>query len=175
MTTTDVATDATSTSTSTGTGAGIASTVEPSIEATIEATIEAAGEAAEAHVRVPGTVRAAQVLFLVPLGAFQLVASVVFSITMGLHGAEYLVAAWAILMAAAGVFTGLGLGRGDDRVIRLASGLLAAQAAFGLVKLTVYHESASFVFFAFTVACAVLLILPASRRYLRVRGGSTTW
>ena len=171
MTTTDVATDATSTSTSTststGTGAGIASTVEPSIEA--------AGEAAEAHVRVPGTVRAAQVLFLVPLGAFQLVASVVFSITMGLHGAEYLVAAWAILMAAAGVFTGLGLGRGDDRVIRLASGLLAAQAAFGLVKLTVYHESASFVFFAFTVACAVLLILPASRRYLRVRGGSTTW
>ncbi|OHV28772.1 MULTISPECIES: hypothetical protein [Pseudofrankia] len=137
--------------------------------------VVAAGPAAGARLRVPGTIRAAQALFLVPLGLFQLAASIGFSVTTSLSDAEYLVAGWAMLMAATGVVAGLRLGRGGDKVARLAAGLLAAQTAFGLVKLTVYHESASFVFFAFTAACATLLALPASRRHFLARSGRTTW
>jgi hypothetical protein len=115
--------------------------------------------------RVPRTVRGAQFLLLVPLGAFQLVATIAFSIAMPLSGKDYLPAIWAPIMASACIVTALRLGRGGARVRTAAWVLLAAQTAFSLLKLTVYGESASLVFLALTAACAGLLALPASRRH----------
>jgi hypothetical protein len=114
--------------------------------------------------RVPLAVRGAQALFLVPLGLLQLVAAIVFGVTDDLHGGDYAVGAWAVAMAAAGVVVALRLGRGDARTRRLAFALLAAQTAFALVKLGVYHESASFVFLGIIAAAATLLSRRA--RYL---------
>ncbi|GGM48372.1 hypothetical protein ACFFX1_45175 [Dactylosporangium sucinum] len=116
--------------------------------------------------RVPVAVRIAQFVLLVPLGAFQLVASVAFSLTMPMSGRDYAVAAWAVLMSLACVVTGLRLGRGG-RALRGALGLLAAQTAFSLVKLTVFGESASLVFLAVVAVGAGLLALPASRQHFR--------
>ena len=123
--------------------------------------------------RVPLSVRGAQLMFLVPLGTFQLAASTYFLTTLGVDGPlDVLVGAWAVAMSAAGAVTGLVLGRGRLRTLRVALGLLAAQTAFGTIKLTVYGESASFVFFGFVVVAAALLALPASRRHFRSRVGT---
>lgn len=116
--------------------------------------------------RVPPTVRGAQLLLLVPLGLLQLVASIAFSINLGLHGAgDWTVASWAWVMSAACAGTALRLGRRDAVGLRAALALLAAQAGFSIVKLAVYHESASFVFMAFVVTAAALLVAPPSRRH----------
>ena len=112
--------------------------------------------------RVPPSIRAAQAIFLVPLGALQLVAAIAFSISDGLHGAQYAVAAWAVAMGAAGVVVGLRLGAGGAATRRAAFALLAGQTAFSLVKLTVYGESASFVFLGLTAAAAILLLVRRS-------------
>ncbi|MET7401806.1 hypothetical protein ABZS66_50830 [Dactylosporangium sp. NPDC005572] len=114
--------------------------------------------------RVPIPVRAAQLVLLVPLGAFQLAATVGFSLTTPMSGRDYAVAAWAVLMSLAGIVTGLRLARGG-RAPRAALALLAAQTAFSLVKLTVFDESASLVFLAIVAVCAGLVALPASRRH----------
>ncbi|ADP84724.1 hypothetical protein [Pseudofrankia inefficax] len=129
-------------------------------------TIDAGAPAAIVRPPVPRTVRAAQGLLLVPLGAFQLVASITFSISLGLHGVgEYAVAGWVYAMSSACFAAGLRLGRGGRRRLRAVLGLLVAEVGFSAVKLAVFHESASFVFFAFTAACAALLASPASRRH----------
>jgi hypothetical protein len=107
---------------------------------------------------VPLAVRAAQAIFLVPFGLLQLVAALAFSVADGLHGAQYAVAAWAVAMATASVAVGLRLGSGGAAVRRAAFALIAAQTAFSIVKLTVYGESASFVFLAFGAVAAVLLL-----------------
>jgi len=104
------------------------------------------------------SVRAAQAIFLVPFGLLQLVAALAFSVADGLHGAQYAVAAWAVAIAAAGIAVGLRLGSGGAAVRRAAFALIAGQTAFSLVKLTVYGESASFVFLAFGAVAAVLLL-----------------
>nr|BFE59334.1 hypothetical protein GCM10020063_038600 [Dactylosporangium thailandense] len=115
--------------------------------------------------RVPIAVRGAQLLLLVPLGAFQLVATIAFSIIMPLAGKDYIAAVWAPVMALACIVTALRLGRGSARTLRTALALLAAQTAFGLLKLIAFGESASLVFLAVTALCAGLLALPASRRH----------
>jgi hypothetical protein len=125
--------------------------------------LAAAAAAVPRRRSVTPAVRAAQAIFLVPLGLLQLVASIAFSTADGLHGAQYALAAWAAAMGAAGVGVGLLLGTGRPGVRRLAVALLPAQAAFSLVKLTVYHESASFLFLGF-VAAAALLLLAARER-----------
>jgi hypothetical protein len=115
--------------------------------------------------RVPAAVRGAQLLLLVPLGAFQFVATITFSIMMPLAGKDYIAAIWAPIMAAACVVTALRLGRGSARTLHTALALLAAQTAFGLLKLIAFGESASLVFLAVTAVCAGLLALPVSRRH----------
>jgi hypothetical protein len=116
--------------------------------------------------RVPLAVRGAQALLLLPLGLVQLVATIAFSISLGLHGAgDWSVAIWCPIMASACITTGVQLGRRRPVLLRVTLGLLAAQAAFSTVKLAVYHEAASLVFFAFIAAAAALLALPASRRH----------
>jgi hypothetical protein len=115
---------------------------------------------------VPGTIRVAQAVLLLPLGLVQLLATIVFSITEGLHGAgDYVVAVWAPVMATCCIASGLLLRRGRRTVLTAALGLLAAQAGFSIVKLAVYHESASLVFLAVIAIGAGLLVLPASRRH----------
>jgi len=117
--------------------------------------------------RMPATVRGAQLLMLVPLGAFQLVATIAFSMAMPLSGKDYLPAIWAPIMATAGIVTALRLGRGTAVLRRVALALLVAQTAFSLLKLLAFGESASLVFLAITAACAGLLALPASRRHFQ--------
>jgi hypothetical protein len=121
---------------------------------------------ADTTYRVPLSVRGAQAVLLVPLGLVQLVATVFFSITMGWHGlGDTLVGSWAPVMACCCVAVALRLGRRRAALLRAALGLLAAQAAFSVVKLVAYHESASLVFFALIATGAGLLALPASRRH----------
>ncbi len=116
--------------------------------------------------RVPAAVRGAQALLLLPLGALQFVAAAAFLIADGVHGAgDCAVAAWVLLMAPCSVAIAIRLGR-RRATLRTALLLLAAESAFSAVKLTVYHESASLVFFGFIAACAGLLVLPTSRRHL---------
>lgn len=116
--------------------------------------------------RVPVAVRGAQALLLLPLGALQFVAASAFLIADGAHGArDWFVAAWVLLMAPTCVVMALRLGRRRAGSLRAALALLTAESAFSAVKLTVYHESAALVFFAFIAACAALLVLPSSRRH----------
>ncbi|MEV4511760.1 hypothetical protein AB0K00_22650 [Dactylosporangium sp. NPDC049525] len=117
--------------------------------------------------RVPIAVRGAQLLLLVPLGAFQLVATIVFSIITPLSGKDYIAAVWAPVMALACIVTALRLGRGSARTVRTVLVLLGAQTAFGLLKLIAFGESAALVFLAVTAVCAGLVALPASRRHFR--------
>ncbi len=124
-------------------------------------------ESTTARRKMPASVRGAQLLMLVPLGAFQLVATIVFSIAMPLSGKDYLPAVWAPIMATACIVTALRLGRGTAVLLRVALALLAAQTAFSLLKLLAFGESASLIFLAITAACAGLLALPASRRHFQ--------
>ncbi|WP_433618665.1 hypothetical protein ACQP2P_21850 [Dactylosporangium sp. CA-139114] len=117
--------------------------------------------------RVPIAVRGAQLLLLLPLGAFQLVATIVFSIITPLAGKDYIAVVWAPVMALGCIVTALRLGRGPAWALRTALALLAAQTAFSLLKLIAFDESASLVFLAVTVVCAGLLALPASRRHFQ--------
>jgi len=119
--------------------------------------------------RVPRSVRWAQALLLIPLGLVQLVAAVTFTIV--LHPTaigDLAVAAWAVTMSSACAVVALRLGRPGPVAFRIAMGLLAAQAAFSVVKLTVYGEPESLVFMGLTIATAVLLLLPAARRHFGV-------
>lgn len=113
--------------------------------------------------RVPRSTRAAQVLLLLPLGLAQLAAAVTFTIVLRPTAlGDLAVAAWAIVMSSACAVVAVRLGR-SAVAARLALGLLVAQAAFSVVKLTVYREPESLVFMTITVGAA-LLLLPAVRR-----------
>jgi hypothetical protein len=115
---------------------------------------------------VPGTVRGAQALMLLPLGVLQLVAAIAFSISEGWHGPrDVIVALWVLVMAPTCIVVATRLGRPQRSVLTAALALLACQTGFALVKLTCYHESASLVFFGFIAVTAGLLALPASRRH----------
>lgn len=123
--------------------------------------------------RTPWARRGAQLLLVVPLGGFQLVASIVFTFTDGVKTPwQALVVAWAWSMSVACIAIGTRLGRGT-RLHRLAAAALAAQLAFCAIKLTVYHESASFVFGGIVLAAAALLALSRPRpRPLRGLGNA---
>jgi hypothetical protein len=118
-----------------------------------------AAPAAALAPRIPRTLRAAQLLLAVPLGIFQLAASVVFTVTLGVDTPWQVgVVAWAWTMSAACAVVAFRLAR-DGRARRAAFALLALQLGFSFVKLTVYHESASFVFAGVALAAAALLAL----------------
>lgn len=92
--------------------------------------------------------RVAQILLGIPLGVFQLAAVVFFTATdRTIAGADWLVVVWGIAMSSACAALAIRIYH-NERARRIAFALLAAQAIFSVVKLTVYHESASFVFLA---------------------------
>ena len=106
--------------------------------------------------RVAG--RVAQFLLGIPLGLFQLAAVVGFSIsTKTMARADWLVAVWGVPMATASALAALRV-YDSARARQIAFALLAAQALFSLVKLVVFHESASFVFLAIIAVTAAALV-----------------
>src|SRR4051812_14117227 len=107
--------------------------------------------------RVPLSLRGAQALLFGPLGALQVVAPIVFLSTLHSTSWGKLVGAWAIAMGATGILTAVRLPRQDRTTDRLALAVLASQVAFASVKLTVYHESASLVFFGLTGLTGLLI------------------
>ena len=101
--------------------------------------------------------RTAQFLLGIPLGLFQLGAVIVFTATdPTIAGADWIVVAWGLAMSATCALLAVRIYR-SARARRIAFTLLAAQALFSVVKLTVYHESASFVFLAVIAATAAAL------------------
>jgi hypothetical protein len=92
--------------------------------------------------------RGAQALLLLPLGALQLLAVLVFSVRGDLSTAGYLVAAWAASMAIAGIALSLVLAWRTERIRSAVHVLLLCQVAFAALKLTVYGEPAGLVFLA---------------------------
>ena len=91
--------------------------------------------------------------------------SIYFSVVdppQAVHGADWLVAAWAFANGIAALFLAVRLRADDAGLLRAARALIAVHAAFGLVKLFVYAESASFTFLAIDVALAVLLTRPGT-------------
>ena len=101
--------------------------------------------------------RVAQFLLGVPLGLFQLAAVLGFTF----NGAvvtlqDWLVAAWGAAMSATCAVLALRVYR-SARARRIAFVLLGVQLLLGLVKLFVYHESASFVFGAITAVTLATL------------------
>jgi len=106
--------------------------------------------------RVAG--RTAQFLLGIPLGLFQLAAVIGFTITETITGAHWLVVVWGVAMSTACAVLSLRVYRSTG-ARRIAFALLGAQALFSLVKLTIFHESASLVFFiiiALTTGCLVV-------------------
>ena len=103
--------------------------------------------------------RVAQFLLGIPLGLFQLAAVLMFTFNGTVVTLQdWLVAAWGAAMSATCAVLALRVYR-SARARRIAFVLLGVQLAFGLVKLFVYHESASFVFGAITaVALATLVV-----------------
>jgi hypothetical protein len=98
--------------------------------------------------RIWPALRSAQALLLLPLGALQLLAVLVFGVTGDLSATGYLVAAWAAAMAVAGIALGLVLPWRTERIREAVRVLLLAQVAFAALKLTVYGEPAALVFLA---------------------------
>jgi hypothetical protein len=117
---------------------------------------------AEADQRLPGVRRSvagrtAQFLLGIPLGLFQLAAVIGFTITdPTIHRGDWLVVVWGLVMSTTCAALALRIYRSAG-ARRAAFAVLAAQALFSLVKLVVYHESASFVFFAIIVVTTAAL------------------
>ena len=108
----------------------------------------------------PSTVagRTAQFLLGIPLGLFQLGAVIVFTWTdPTIVGGDWFVVGWGLVMSSACAVAAAFIYR-SARARRVAFALLGAQAVFSVVKLTVYHESASFVFLAVIAATAIALV-----------------
>jgi|1186.fasta_scaffold669931_2 hypothetical protein len=119
--------------------------------------------------RVPRAVRAAQLVMVGPLGLLVGVAATAFTASSLSTMApwEFAISAWAIALAVVNVTAGLRLGRGSAAARRALLVSIGAQIAFGVVKLTVYHESASFVFAALDAVALVLLTRPSVRRFAK--------
>ena len=103
--------------------------------------------------------RVAQFLLGIPLGLFQLTAVLVFTfngtvVTLR----DWLVAGWGAAMSATCAVLALFVYR-RARARRIAFVLLGVQLLFSVVKLVVYHESASFVFGAITALTLATLFL----------------
>src|SRR3954465_8615743 len=117
--------------------------------------------------RPPVVLRAAQAL-LGLLGGGGVFGSIYFSVVappQAVHGADWLVAAWALLTGSAFLALATRLGTGDERVRRAATGLVTLHVAFGLVKLVAYDEQAALGFMVLDAVLIGLLSLPAVRRY----------
>jgi hypothetical protein len=118
--------------------------------------------------RVPYTVRAAQALAVGPLGLLVGIAATAFTVSgfSDMSAGGLLVAAWAIALAVVNVGAGLRLGAGSARAYTALVAAALAQVAFGVVKLAVYHESASYVFMALDLVLLTLLARPAVKRFV---------
>lgn len=103
--------------------------------------------------------RLAQFLLGIPLGLFQLAAVIVFSITdKTIARADWLVAAWGLVMATACALLSLRVYR-SARARLTAFAFLGAQALFSVVKLTVYHEPAALVFLVIIALTLTALVV----------------
>ncbi len=103
--------------------------------------------------------RVAQFLLGIPLGLFQLTAVLVFTFNGTVVTLQdWLVAAWGAAMSATCAVLALRVYR-SVRARRIAFVLLGVQLLFSVVKLLVYHESASFVFGAITAVTLAALLL----------------
>ncbi|MFL5435355.1 MAG: hypothetical protein ACJ784_12680 [Myxococcales bacterium] len=103
--------------------------------------------------------RVAQFLLGVPLGLFQLAAVLMFTFNGTVVTVQdWLVAAWGAAMSATCAMLALRVYR-SARARRIAFVLLGVQLLFGVVKLVVYHESASFVFGTITAVTLVALLV----------------
>ena len=121
------------------------------------ASIELGGTSESGAARLSG--RVAQFLLGIPLGLFQLAAVLVFTFNGTVVTLQdWLVAAWGAAMSATCAVLALRVYR-SARARRIAFVLLGVQLLFGLVKLFVYHESASFVFGAITAVTLATLFL----------------
>jgi hypothetical protein len=103
--------------------------------------------------------RIAQFLLGIPLGLFQLAAVIGFSVTAStISSAGWLIGVWGLVMSTSCAVLALRVYR-SARARQIAFVLLAAQALFSLVKLTVYHESAALVFLAVIAATTAALFV----------------
>jgi hypothetical protein len=103
--------------------------------------------------------RVAQFLLGIPLGLFQLAAVLVFTFNgTVVTTQDRLVAVWGAAMSATCAVLALRVYR-SARARRIAFVLLGVQLVFSVVKLVVYHESASFVFGAITAVTLAALFL----------------
>ena len=103
--------------------------------------------------------RVAQFLLGIPLGLFQLTAVLVFTFNGTVVTLQdWLVAAWGAAMSATCAILALRVYR-SARARRIAFVLLGVQLLFSVVKLVVYHESASFVFGAITALALGSLVI----------------
>src|SRR5215471_13276763 len=100
--------------------------------------------------------RVAQFLLGLPLGLLQLAAVIFFTITEPIKGGDWLIVVWGLAMSSSCAALALFVLR-SARARSIAFALLAAQACFSLVKLTVYHESASLVILGITTITAATL------------------
>jgi hypothetical protein len=113
-----------------------------------------AANAIDGRRRVAG--RTAQFLLGIPLGLLQLAAVIGFTVTGAAAGESWLVVIWGLLMSTACAMLALRIYRSAG-ARRVSFTLLGAQALFSLMKLTVYHESASLVFMAIIAVTAAAL------------------
>jgi hypothetical protein len=106
-----------------------------------------------------GTILSAAMLLRHSLGLFQLAAVLVFTFNGTVVTLQdWAVAAWGALMSAACAVLALRVYR-SARARHVAFVLLGLQLLFSVVKLVVYHESASFVFGAITAVALAALFL----------------
>ena len=117
----------------------------------------------QSQVSAPGATRVAgrvaQFLLGIPLGLFQLAAVLVFTFNgTVVTPKDWAVAAWGAVMSAACAVLALRVYR-SARARHVAFALLGVQLLFSVVKLVVYHESASFVFGAITAVALAALFL----------------
>jgi len=111
-------------------------------------------------VGVPRAVCVAKVLIVAPLGLLVAVAAVAFAAAAppsSLSAGDWAVGAWALATAAVNVAFGPRLGRGSEVARRALLVAAATHIAFSSVKLTIYHESSSYVFMALDATVLALL------------------
>ena len=121
---------------------------------------------APATARPPALLRATQML-LGLMGAVVVYGSVYFTVVAPpeeVRGVDWLVGAWALATGVAAVVLATRLARGDARVRRLATVLLASHVVFGVVKVVGYDEAEAATFIAVDLLLLALLQVPSVRR-----------
>ena len=137
---------------------------------TTDSIVPRAAAGTAARDRAPIALRAAQLLLLVPLGAFLVFASIYFAFVeppQTPRAIDWLIGAWAFTIGVGNLYAGARLGHRTPAIHRAALMLIVSHILFGIIKVVGYDEQESATFIVIDLLALALLLSPPVRRFLK--------